>query len=539
MPSEAEFLRHEACPKCNSRDNLARYTDGHAFCFGCSHYENGAGTESTSPRKDHAPRTDKPMLDGEPIDLPKRGLLKVSCEKWRYHSGSDEAGRKVQLANYCDMTGRPVAQKVRYADKTFSWRGDKQAAGLFGQQLWRDAGRMLVVTEGEIDALSVSQVQSHKWPVVSVPDGAQGAARAFRKSIDFLSKWEKVVLLFDSDEAGRSAAEECAALLRPGQAFVGALPLKDANDMLKAERGAEIITAIWEAKPFRPDGIINATRLVEKALRPIETGLPWFLPELTKATYGRRPGEVYTIGAGTGVGKTDFLMQQLRHDVFVLNKKVGVLFLEQQPEESLRRLMGKQCGKRFHIPDGSWTQAELADAFAANASALQNLDLYDHFGAIDWETIEARLRYLVVGCGCKIIYLDHLTALAAGQDDERKALENIMAELAGFCQETGCILILVSHLNTPEGKAHEEGGRVMIRHFKGSRAIGYWSHFMFGMERNTQADAADERTRTVFRCLKDRYTGNATGNTFALDYDNTTGLLSQGGSVTFSAEMEF
>ena len=30
---------HEPCPKCKSRDNLARYSDGSAWCFGCGYYE--------------------------------------------------------------------------------------------------------------------------------------------------------------------------------------------------------------------------------------------------------------------------------------------------------------------------------------------------------------------------------------------------------------------------------------------------------------------------------------------------------------------
>ena len=35
----AEFKHHEPCPACGSRDNLARYTDGSAWCFGCRYYE--------------------------------------------------------------------------------------------------------------------------------------------------------------------------------------------------------------------------------------------------------------------------------------------------------------------------------------------------------------------------------------------------------------------------------------------------------------------------------------------------------------------
>ena len=33
------FVGHEACPRCGSRDNLARYVDGSAWCFGCRYYE--------------------------------------------------------------------------------------------------------------------------------------------------------------------------------------------------------------------------------------------------------------------------------------------------------------------------------------------------------------------------------------------------------------------------------------------------------------------------------------------------------------------
>jgi len=34
----SEFIGHEPCPICGSRDNLARYDSGSAFCFGCRRY---------------------------------------------------------------------------------------------------------------------------------------------------------------------------------------------------------------------------------------------------------------------------------------------------------------------------------------------------------------------------------------------------------------------------------------------------------------------------------------------------------------------
>ena len=36
------YLRHEPCPACGSRDNLARYASGSAYCFGCGYTEKSS-----------------------------------------------------------------------------------------------------------------------------------------------------------------------------------------------------------------------------------------------------------------------------------------------------------------------------------------------------------------------------------------------------------------------------------------------------------------------------------------------------------------
>ena len=54
--SESICLRHEPCPSCGSKDNLARYDDGHAFCFSidCDHYEHS--DRSSSSRNQNKPK---------------------------------------------------------------------------------------------------------------------------------------------------------------------------------------------------------------------------------------------------------------------------------------------------------------------------------------------------------------------------------------------------------------------------------------------------------------------------------------------------
>lgn len=460
---------------------------------------------------------------GEIRALRKRHISEETCRKFGYRVAT-EAGKTYQVAPYYNREGHLVAQKLRSAGKRFSTRGDFKTAMLFGQNVWGQGGRRVVVTEGEIDCLSVSQVQGNKWPVVSIPNGAPGARKSLQANIEWLESYEEVVLLFDQDDVGAEAVESCVSLFSPGKCRVATIPMKDANEMLVAGRGDELIRAIWNAKVYRPDGIITLADVREEVLQDIEPGIPWPYPTLTRATYGRRRGEVYTFGAGTGIGKTELFMEVLAYTAFDLGLPCGGFFLEQPPTETVKRLAGKVGGRRFHVPDGSWTVEELQTAMDTMEGS-STLYLYNHFGATDWDTIQSRIRYLVVNHGVRDIFLDHLTALAAHADDERRALETIMADFAGMAQELQFTGYLISHLATPDGRPHEEGGRVMIRHFKGSRAIGYWSHFMFGLERDQQAEDDDERKLTTFRILKDRYTGAATGQTFYLTYDFAQGKL--------------
>jgi twinkle protein len=254
-------------------------------------------------------------------------------------------------------------------------------------------------------------------------------------------------------------------------------------------------------------------------------GLPWAWEELTALTYGRRRGEVYALGAGTGVGKTDFLTQQIAFDIENLGVDVACFFLEQQPRETALRIAGKIGQRAFHVPDDSWSPGDLDVAWSRIEQAKGKLFLYDSFGNSDWDLIKEHIKYLAHAEGVQHFYIDHLTALAAWQDDERKALELIMSDIGGLVKELDIAVYLISHLATPEGKPHEEGGRVMIRHLKGSRAIGFWCHFIFALERNQQDEDALMRITTTFRCLKDRYTGRSTGATFYLRYNADTAQL--------------
>lgn len=521
--SDSQLLHKGPCldqTECCSSDGCGYYDDGHAHCFSCGKTWKDAGDPVTEPTKKKAEESG--LLVGEFKPLTKRGVNTETCRRYGYMIGKNKHGVSVQIAPYYDKHGTMVAQKIRTPDKDFAVIGKAKEMLLFGQNLFRDGGKRVVITEGEIDALSVAQALG-SWPVVSIPNGAQGATKAFAKSLEWLESYETVVIWFDNDEPGREAAIKCAEMLSPGKCAIVHSEYKDANDMLVQAGAKAVVSAVWEAKAFRPDGLVSIDDIIEDVEKPVELGYPWCFETLTKVTYGRRKGEVIGLGAGTGVGKTDFLTQQIAFDVTVLGLNVGCLFLEQKPTETAKRIAGKIAGKRFHVPDAGWTSEELKE----NVAKLKGkVTFYDNFGACEWDVIANKITFMAHQ-GVEMFYLDHLTALA-DTADEKGSLEEIMKQMAMLAQRLNIIIIFVSHLTTPEGKSHEEGGRVSIRHFKGSRAIGFWSYFMFGLERNQQADDEEDRQTTTFRILKDRYTGQATGVTFPLAYDKDSGRLREG-----------
>ncbi len=469
---------------------------------------------------------------GEFKPLVKRKLTLDTCQRWGYEVGTafnpkaDEV-QPCQIANFYQGS-KLIAQKIRFPSKDFLFLRSKDGPKfpLYGAWLWRTSGKMVVVTEGEVDAMTVSQLQGHKWPVVSIPNGVKAAAKCFQENLEWLSSFDTVVIMFDMDEQGQGAAEECAQLLEPGKVKIASLSLKDPNEMLLAGRSKEVIDAIWNAKEYRPEGIVTMADLKDQIDKPPERGLSYPWETLTKLTYGIRPSELIALGAGTGLGKTEVFKEIIYHLVKEHQQKCGVFFLEEQPKDTAMALMSKHANKPLHIPGTPHTQAEKDAAFKTLDGWVY---YFDHFGATEYENIKSRMRYLVVSLGVKHIFLDHITALTSGdmENDERKRIDFIMTDLASLVRELKFNIHFISHLNTPDGKPHEEGGRVMIRHFRGSRALGQWSSFMFGLERNQQAEDLAERHTTTFRLLKDRYTGQSTGETFSLVYNKDTGRLTE------------
>lgn len=538
--SESNLLFKGPCDDCGSSDANAVYDDEHTYCFSCGAYGNPEGTLSsaTSERPRESGSTASDLLSvGEFRALGKRRITEDTCRKYGYSISVDRNGNTCQVASF-KKDGKIVAQKIRYPNKDFKYLGEK-GAGLWGQHLFRDGGKMLVITEGEIDCMTVSQLQGNKWPVVSIPNGAQGAKRDVQKSLEFVSKFEKVVIMFDMDEPGNLAAVEVAKLLKPGQAFIAQLPFKDPNECLLQGEGKAVISAMWEAKPYRPDGIVNASELWERVKKPKENNsvdYPW--SGLQQKTLGARKGELVVLTAGSGVGKSA-VVREIAHHFMENGQTVGMLMLEENIERTALSFMGLHLNYPLHLDRGEFTEEELHAAFKATSGGGR-LWLYDHFGSTSAGNLLERVRYLATGCGCDYIVLDHISIAVSDADandtnlDERKLIDMLMTKLRSLVEELGIGLFLISHLRRPQGKGHEEGAMTSLSQLRGSHSIAQLADFVIGLERNQQDD--ETRNETILRVLKNRFSGD-TGEAGILYFDPNTGRLndmftpSVGGSV--------
>jgi twinkle protein len=510
------------------------YDDGHGYCFSCNaNFKDGEADGSVGARDSRDSSDDSansagakvPLIrDLEIIPLKKRGISQEICKKYGY--GIDAQGR--QVAPYCDEKGKVIAQKVRLPNKDFLSTGDLKKAGLFGQQLCRIGGKMIVITEGEIDAMSVTECMGKSWPAVSLPSGGgKKAAKAVARQLEFLETFEKVVLCFDNDDVGAEATDACVALFSPGKVAIANLGgYKDANDMLINGDEAGLRDAIWGAQVYRPDGVVNMKDAYDRVRKPLEMGMQYPWEGLNALLFGFRPGDVVTWTAGTGVGKSA-LVSEVAYHLITNEVPTGIIYLEEGIDRAGKRIVGLAMDKPLHLPTTEFTKAEF-DVAWAKTLGTGRLFAYDHFGSLDEETLLNRIRYMVKACGCRVVILDHISMVVSGQDlasDERRMLDHIMTNFKSLMQETEAAGHVVSHLRRPPGSgSHEEGRQVSLSHLRGTQAIAQLSDAVIAAERNQQAELEADRNTTTLRVLKNRYAG-LTGPAGELFYNHATGRL--------------
>ena len=532
MGKNTNFIKHTSCESCGSSDANAVYSDGSAFCFSCKKTQAKDTQDTEVDFSVVQTNLTLDEIEALPVDT-FRGISKQVL----YNSGVKveyDENRNI-ISHYYPITinKKVKAYKKRIvATKDFRVVGKAEVPELFNQT---NCGkyRNLVITEGEIDCLSLLEMLTKakaKFDVVSIVNGAQSARRNIASNLDFVNKYDKVFLAFDQDEPGIASANDVAHIIKPGKCHIVNSVYKDANDALCKEQSDIYLSNIWGAKVYKPDNFVSGEKIWDafKERSTVKSvPYPLCLKGVNDKLFGMRLGEITLFTSGTGSGKSTVVKETILNLLDNTESKVGLISLEESIGDTATKLIGMAINKNIRMPEDV-TEEEARKGYE-KVFGDERLILLDHQGSVADTSLLDRIEYLAA-LGCQYLILDHITiAVSEGVDGAtgNEAVDKVMSSLLKIVKRYNVHLTLISHLrkSSGEGKSFEEGVMPNLDSIKGSGSIKQISFDIIGFARNMMASEKSDRNIVKFAVLKSRFSGD-TGSCGQARYDVNTGRLS-------------
>lgn len=502
-------IAHQPCPypSCGSSDAFCYNTEGFGKCHACDRkypsrekmYEwakekyptkgNKKGNaldvfESFTPKKIESPDSGK----YEPL----RGITSSTMETYNVKTYSD---RQEYVYPSGGIKVRTLPEKGFYAKNGF--KGDE----LFGMNLYTaGSAKRLTITEGELDALSVSQMLKSSYinPVVSLPS-ATPSKKLWDKCFDWVNSFEQIVLSVDNDDAGNEIAARIAKLF-PNKVYrVDHSKYKDANEFLKASAASEFKSAWWNAKKYTPENILNTSDQFLKLYHDtpnhqyVETGIR----DLDDKILGLMQGHFTVFKAPTGIGKTE-LMRFLEFNLLKKGVPIAAWHLEETKLRSLLGLVSYELNDNVTRRD-LIEEKGLEDAVVDGIKGLTKDELFYQFYLQDGEGAEElcdQIRYFSQACGVKYVFFEPIQDVIVGSSDESKEqmLADLSVRLSKLAAELNVGIVSIGHTN-------DNGD------FKYCRMIGQRASVIVNLNRDKDSTDFEERNTTHLHVEKNRPTG--------------------------------
>jgi len=357
-------------------------------------------------------------------------------------------------------SGQVVNVKHRTHDKQFRQEKDAEKCLYRFDAISQDESKTLIITEGEIDALSV-QAAGHT-NACSIPDGAPSDdSKSFATKFDFLksaeevlSRCNKVIIATDNDGPGLVAERELARRIGVEKCYRVQYPdgCKDANDVLIKHGGAVLYNLITNAEPYPVEGIISPIDLSRDMLsiyekgfeRGVSTGFIDIDP-----LYTVKPGEMTVVTGIPGSGKSNFVDAIMIGISQLYGWTFGVFSPENWPaERHLQTLLEKLVNRPF-AKDGLFTRRMSREDVQKNLVVLDQHFKFivpkDELLSVD--TILEKTRVLIFRYGIQGLVIDPWNELEHlyGKLTETQYISEQLTKIRRFARMNGIHIWIVAH----------------------------------------------------------------------------------------------
>lgn len=415
-----------------------------------------------------------------------------------------------------------VAQTREYNSHKFKIIGDISSAPIWGMDKFDPGGTdSVILTEGHTDALTVYQSLGGSQTVLAVRSSSTAYMECSKETNrDYINSFSKIYICFDNDTPGQEAAKKIAPLFDFRKVyFVNLNRFKDPTEYLDNKEVDALVKAIKGAKRYAPDNVINsfsdiAQMLNEKQDEKLGT---YPVKTLQDALKGLHAGEFVLFKGDSGLGKSEIFRMIEYHLLKTTEHPIGVMHFEESNNTTIRGIATyeMQAPAAMAEEDSGISNEEVFQAYKNAVNNNENrLFIRRSYDMDDINTIVDSIRYMVAGQGCRVVFFDHISWLAAttDSDDERRKLDALSQRLKLLCEELRFCLVMISHTND-DGKT------------RGSRYIFKVANTVIHLDRDKTNPDVAERVKLYLTVEKGRGQGTKTGPAGFVYYDQSTYTL--------------
>ena len=395
--------------------------------------------------------------------MASRGISQAVTEQ--YHITTLKDNDNILMFPFYDAENQ--LQFIKYRNTTYQkgQSGSKEWCEadcrpiLFGMDQCRpDENKTLIMTEGQIDSLSVAEAGYQN--AVSVPTGKNGFTW-IPHCWDWLQQFEKLIVFGDFEHGAMTLLPDMKARFN-GQVWhvrpEDYQDCKDANEILQ-KYGKDGIKACIENAEQEAD--IHLIRMADVTPADL-AGMPHIstgFTQLDRLLGGFYYGQVILVSGRRGKGKStlasQFMCQALHADQNCLAYS-GELIHSNFREWMDRQLAGPEHLKRISNDTGKvdwtlqeWQRTRLHDWY------YNHMWLYDESGITDEETesILQTVEKAVREYGIRVVLIDNLmTALEENLSADLNRLQsNFVRQLARIARKYNVIIFLIAHPRKRKG----------------------------------------------------------------------------------------